>query len=90
MAVILLRVNEKGRTTLQVVWYMSVKAIDSNKCKFTNYIYSRPTEEFLEFLAKQGIPFEQFRQARQPVLEAHNRQETRMFATSIKRAALKR
>jgi hypothetical protein len=65
-------------------------AIDSNKCKFTNYIHSRATEEFLEFLAKQGIPFEQFKQARQLVSEAHNRLETPMFAASIERAALKR
>jgi hypothetical protein len=68
---------------------MSVKAIDSNKCEFTNYVHSKPTEEFLGFLAKQGIPSEQFRQARQPVSEGHNRQETPLFAASIERAALK-
>lgn len=80
-----------GRTTLQhITWDMSVKAIDSNKCKFTNYVHSWPTEEFLEFLAKQGIPFEQFKQARQLVAESHNRQETPLFAASIDRAALKR
>jgi len=69
---------------------MSVKAIDSNKCEFTNYVHSKPTEEFLEFLAKQGIPFEHFKQARQPVSEARNRQETPLFAASIEPAALKR
>jgi hypothetical protein len=42
-----------GRTTLQVTWDMSVKAIDSNKCEFTNYVHSKPTEEFLGFLAKE-------------------------------------
>ena len=77
-----------GSTTLHVIWDMSVKVIDSNKCKFTNYIHSQPTEEFLEFLAKQGIPFEQFKHARQPVSEAHNRQETPR--TRIERAALNR
>jgi hypothetical protein len=61
---------------------MGVKAIDSNKCKFTNYVHSRPTEGF-KFLAKQGMPFEQFKQARQPVSEAHNLQETPLFAASI-------
>ena len=68
---------------------MSVKAIDSNKCKFTN-IHSRPTEGFLEFLAKQGIPLEQIKQARQLVAESHNREETPLFAVSIGHAALKR
>jgi hypothetical protein len=79
-----------GRTTLHITWDMSVNAIDSNKCEFTNYVHSWPTEEFLEFLAKQGIPFEQFKQARQLVSESHNRQETPLFAASIERAALKR
>jgi hypothetical protein len=69
---------------------MSVMAIDSNKCKFTNYIHSRATEEFLEFLAKQGIPFEQFKQARQLAAESLNGQETPLFAASIERAALNR
>jgi hypothetical protein len=79
-----------GRTTLQVTRDMSVKTIDSNKCEFTNYAHSRPTQEFLEFLAKQGIPFEQFKQARQPISEAHNSQKTPLFAASIERAALKK
>ena len=79
-----------GRTTLQVIWDMSVKGIDSNKCVFTNYVHSKPTEEFLEFLSKQGIAFEQFKQARQPISEAHNRQGTPLFAASIERAVLKK
>ena len=66
------------------------QAIDTNKCEFANYVHSKPTEEFLEFLAKQGIPFEQFKQARQPVSEAHNRQETPLFAASIERTVLKK
>jgi hypothetical protein len=79
-----------GRTTLQVTWDLSVKAINTNKCEFTNYVHSSPTEEFLEFLVKQGILFEQFEHARQPISETHNRQETPLFAASIERAALKR
>ena len=78
-----------GRTILHVIWDMSVNAIDSNKCKFTNYIHSRPTEEFLKFLAKQGIPFEQFKQARQLAAESLNGQAP-LFAASIERAALNR
>jgi hypothetical protein len=72
-----------GCTILQVTWDLSVKAIDTNKCEFTNYVHSRPTEEFLEFLAKQETPFEQFKHARHPILEAHNRQETPLFAAKI-------
>jgi hypothetical protein len=77
-----------GRSTLHVTWDLKVKAIDTTKCEFTNYVHSQPTKEFLNFLAKQGIPFEQFRQMRQLVIEAHNRQETPFFAASIERAAV--
>jgi hypothetical protein len=69
---------------------MGVKAIDTKKCKFTNYVHSRPTEEFLEFPTKQGIPFEQFKQAPPPVSAAHNRLETQLFAASIECTALMR
>jgi hypothetical protein len=39
-------------------------------------------------LSGQGIPWEVFQAARKPGLEAHNRQETPLFATSIERHAL--
>ena len=44
----------------------------------------------LEFLAKQGLAFDAFRVARRPNSEAHNRQETPLFAKSIERHALAR
>ena len=43
----------------------------------------------MEFLAKQGIPWEVFKAARKPISEAHNRQETPLFAKSIERHALR-
>lgn len=53
-----------------------------------NHVSSYATEEFLAFLARQGIPFEQFRAQRQPASIAHNQGETPFFAASIERAAL--
>ena len=47
------------------------------------------TPELLDFLGKQGIPWEVFKAARKPVSEAHNRQETHFFAKSIERHALR-
>lgn len=79
-----------GRTKVLVMWELSVKAHDANTCEFTNYVRSRATEEFLEFLARQGIPFEVFRAQREPISTAHNRQETPFFAASIERHALRR
>jgi hypothetical protein len=79
-----------GRTTVHVTWEMNVKAVDGASCEFINRVCVRPTDAFLQFLAQQGVPFEQFRAMRQPASVAHNRDETPMFAASIERAALRR
>lgn len=77
-----------GRTTIHVLWELSVKAIDRQRCEFTNHVRSRATAEFIAFLDRQGIPFDAFRAQRQPMSIAHNKSETPMFAASIERAAL--
>jgi hypothetical protein len=79
-----------GRTKIDVVWDLSVKKIDERTCEFTNMVHSSATPELEEFLGKQGIPWDVFRAARKPVSEAHNRQETPLFAQSIERHALNR
>ena len=58
--------------------------------EFTNLVHSSATPELLDFLGKQGIPWEVFQAARKPISEAHNRQETPGFAKSIERHALRR
>jgi hypothetical protein len=77
-----------GRTKIGVIWDLSVKKIDDETCEFTNMVHSSATPELLDFLGKQGIPVEVFRTARKPFSEAHNRQETPLFAKSIERHAL--
>jgi len=67
---------------------LSVKKIDDESCEFTNTVHSTSTPDLMEFLAKQGIPWEVFKAARKPVSEALNRQETPLFAKSIERYAL--
>lgn len=79
-----------GRTNLLVMWELSVKPIGDGKCEFTNRVRSRATEGFLDYLARQGIPFDVFRALRQPMSIAHNKQETPFFAASIERHALRR
>jgi hypothetical protein len=78
-----------GRTTIHVTWELSVKALDGERCEFTNRVRSYATVEMLNFLERQGIPFELFRAQRQPISIAHNQGETPLFAASIERAALK-
>jgi hypothetical protein len=79
-----------GRTKILVMWELSVKATGPNQCEFTNHVRTRATEEFWDFLARQGVPFEVFRTQREPISTAHNRQETPFFASSIERHALKK
>jgi len=72
-----------GRTKIGVIWDLSVKKIDDRTCEFTNMVHSSATPELMDFLGKQGIPWEVFKAARKPISEAHNRQETPLFAKSI-------
>lgn len=78
-----------GRVKVGVIWDLSVKKIDDDTCEFSNAVHSSFTPELLDSLAKQGIPREVFQAARKPVSEAHNRQETPLFAKSIERHALR-
>lgn len=78
-----------GRTTILVHWELSARKIDANTSEFTNRVISRPTEEFIRFLDKQGIPFDLFKAQRQPVSIYHNQTETPFFARSIERHALR-
>src|ERR1700719_1507632 len=78
-----------GRIKVGVIWDLSVKKVDGDTCEFTNEVHSSFTPELLDSLAKQGIPREVFQSARKPVSEAHNRQETPLFAKSIERHAVR-
>jgi hypothetical protein len=78
-----------GRTTIQVLWELSVKAINGGRCEFTNHVRTTATDDFKSFLDRQGFPFDVFRAQRQPMSIAHNRGETPLFAASIERAALR-
>jgi hypothetical protein len=79
-----------GRLKVGVVWDLSVKKIDAKTCEFTNLVHSTFTPELIAFIEQQGIPRELFQAQRRPISEAHNRQETPLFAKSIERHALSR
>ena len=79
-----------GRTKVGVIWDLRVRKIDDQTCEFTNTVHSFATPELLDFLGKQGMPWEVFQAARKPISEAHNRQETPGFAKSIERHAFRR
>lgn len=77
-----------GRTRVQVIWTLSVKSIDDQSCDYTNSVVAHPTTEFMEFIAKDNITFEDAAAARQRDRGDHNRRETPLFAASIERKAM--
>lgn len=79
-----------GRTKVQVIWELRAKGLPDGKTEYTNSVISHPTDEFLAFIDKNGMTFEQAAQARQEASGDHNRRETPLFAESIARAAKKR
>ena len=79
-----------GRTNMIVRWELSVKKLGDGRCEFTNRVRSRATDEFWDFLARQGIPFDVFCAQRHPMTCSHNAGETPLFAASIERRALRR
>jgi hypothetical protein len=79
-----------GHTRAQVIWTLSVKKIDERTCEYTNSVVAHPTKEFMEFIAKHSISFDEASAGRQHDGGDHNRRETPLFAASIERQALGR
>jgi len=79
-----------GWTKIQVIWDLSVTALDSASCRYTNQVLSYPTSAFLETLRVAGISFEDAVADRQAASDDHNRRETARYAQSLERKALAR
>jgi hypothetical protein len=78
-----------GHTRVQVVWTLSAKQLNEKTCEYTNNVVAHPTAEFMDFIAKNNISFEEAAKARQHDGGDHNRRETPLFAASIERKALR-
>ena len=79
-----------GWTKIQVIWDLSIAALDSASCRYTNRVLSYPTPAFLETLKAAGISFEDAVADRQAASDDHNRRETALYAQSLERKALAR
>ncbi len=79
-----------GWTKIQVIWDLSVVALDSGSCRYINQVLSYPTAAFLETLELAGIPFEDAVADRQAATDDHNRRETALYAQSLESMALAR
>jgi hypothetical protein len=76
-----------GWTKIQVIWDLSVTALDSVSCRYTNRVLSYPTPAFMETLKIAGISFEDAVADRQGASDDHNRRETALYAQSLERKA---
>jgi len=68
--------SPNGRTKVQIIWELSVKPIDEGHCEYTNHVVAHPTDEFMAFIKKHNIKFEDPAAARQAAGGDHNRRET--------------
>ena len=76
-----------GRTLWQVIWQVSVRAIDANSSEFTNHFEVEATEGFLALLQSHGVTLEQIAPVAQQKADEHNEEETPLFAADIERKA---
>jgi hypothetical protein len=81
-------ITRRGRTKVHLIWELRTKKIDNDTCEYSNHIHATATDEFLTFIDKNGITFEQARLARQQASDSHNREETPNFAKSIERRSM--
>ena len=51
-------ITPTGRTKSGVVWELSVKRLDAQRCELTNHVIGKTTPEYWESLGKEGIPFD--------------------------------
>jgi hypothetical protein len=79
-----------GWTKIQVIWDLSVTALDPATCQYTNVVLSYPTQAFLDVLTTADQTFDDAAADRQAATDDHNRRETARYAMSIERSALTR
>ncbi|MDQ6531119.1 hypothetical protein [Flavobacterium sp. LHD-85] len=78
-----------GRTTLIIRWELKVKKLTDSSCELSNHVVISLTEHFLQLLAGAGVSdLEPVRMGMKDNLEAHNKEETPLFAANIQKKAL--
>jgi hypothetical protein len=66
-----------------------LKQLPADKsCEYTNSVVAHPTSEFMDFIAKHNIRFEDAAAQHQHDGGGHNRRETPLFAASLERMAM--
>lgn len=81
-------ITASGRSKVQVLWELKATRLDEHTCEYTNEIHATATPEFLEYLKAHNLTLAQAAHDRQVASEAHNHEETPLFAKSIEKKAL--
>jgi hypothetical protein len=76
-----------NRTTAHVVWELIAKRLSDITCELTNVMLVHTTDDYEHFLETSGLTFEQAKAALASAVEAHNAEETPLFAKSIGKLA---
>jgi hypothetical protein len=79
-------IASKGK--IVVIWSFAAEAIDDVTTKFTNTVEVRAAPGYLEVLEKRSVPFDKASELVQQAVQAHNAEETPLFAEDIERKAL--
>lgn len=78
-----------GQTKLGVVWELRVKKLTDESCEFSNRVTILMTKEFAALLKDANIPdLDALNASISDNVEAHNKQETPLFAKNIEQKAL--
>lgn len=78
-----------GRTTLIIKWELKVRKRSDSSCELSNHVVISLTEHFLQLLKEAGISdLESIRIGMKNNLEAHNKEETPLFAVNMEKKAL--
>ncbi len=76
----------QGRTKLRITWELKATSAGNGRCEFLNRVAVYATPEFLKFLADNKVDAGPAQAAMVKDLQAHNAEETPLFAMSIERA----
>lgn len=80
----------QGRTKLHITWELKATAAGNGRCTFLNRVAVHATPEFLKFIADNKVDAGPAQAAMVKDLQAHNAEETPLFAKSIERMALRK
>lgn len=78
---------EKGRTTCQVTWELIATPVSDGSSQLENIVLIHTTPDLESFIEKNNIPFDVIEASFKAATEAHNAEETPLFANSIARKA---